>query len=54
MVTEHTNTVYECAVCGRPAAISIWNIWQHCAKNTGCQSLTVVPVRLTLPTPRSA
>lgn len=54
MVTEHTNTVYACAVCGRPARISpLWDQWEHYARNSGCMSLTVVVVRLPVPTPRS-
>jgi hypothetical protein len=53
MVTEHTNTVYACAVCGQPARVGKWDIWEHYSRTSRCQSLTVVTVTLPLP-PRPA
>lgn len=50
MVTELSNTVYACAVCGQPARRSpLWDTWEHYSRTSRCTSLTVVTVRLPIP-----
>lgn len=56
MVTEHTNTVYNCAACARPIYFNAGHrSWFHHGTKTGhptgplCATITPVTVRLTLP-----
>lgn len=49
MVTDHSNTVYDCGTCGRPI---YWagGQWHHLnALALPCTALVVVEVRLPLP-----
>lgn len=54
MVTASTNTVYACAVCGQPARVGKWDLWEHYSRTSRCSQLTVVPVHLPIPAPREA
>ena len=50
MVTEHSNTVYACAVCGQPVRLSPrWDQWEHYSRTSRCTSLTVTTVSIPLP-----
>lgn len=50
MVTEHTNTVYNCGTCGHPAYFNTrHNGWFHYGSGTTCTALVPVAVRLTIP-----
>ena len=49
MITEHSNTVYDCATCGRPI---YWahGQWHHTSPLAlPCAALVVVEVRLPVP-----
>lgn len=54
MVTEHTNTVYNCAGCGTPLA---WRNgtsyappgWRHITLPMNCRGLEPVAIRLPVP-----
>lgn len=55
MVTEHSNTVYNCAGCGQPIYYKGTTVyspsgWHHFGSVTLCTGL--VPVAVNLPLPR--
>lgn len=50
MVTEHTNTVYNCGTCGEPAYFNPRHCgWFHYGSVTTCTALVPVAVRLEIP-----
>ena len=51
MVTEQTNTVYDCATCHEPKALSPrYREWVHIRGDSLCQDAgEPVPVRLPIP-----
>lgn len=49
MVTENTNTVWNCSLCGLPACQDRYGHWVHYAPNPHCISGTVAVTALVLP-----
>lgn len=55
MVTEHSNTVYDCATCSRPVYFRAGS-WHHVGVSAHCTGLVLTEVRLPVPVrePQSA